>query len=180
MRKLFSFRLLVVVFCLVQLAMGAWVARWCLDWRQAQAALSEQQAVLSKQTSSPSNDISQLVKARDEAQSRLQQATASLPESLKATDVVEHVYLAALASGATLSQVTLSGQSGQGSALRKSTEALVVATVPNTEGLLRFVGELEKGQPPAYVKLPSLQVLAGPTPVTLSVEFWSRKGVETP
>ncbi len=180
MRKLFSFRLLVVVFCLVQLAMGAWVARWYLDWRQAQAALSEQQVVLAKQEEVPAENIAQLEKARQEAQNRLQEVTVSLPEALKTADVIEHVYLAALASGANLSQVTLSGQSGQGSALRKSTEVLVVATVPNTEGLLRFVDELEKGHLPAYVKLPSLQVLAGPTPVTLSVEFWSRKGVEKP
>lgn len=175
-----AYRVFVTFFVLAQLAVVVMAVRWYLDWRQAEVSLREQAHVLASARETPAATVAELQKAREEAEARLREATASLPESLKSADVVEQVYLAALSSGASLSRVALGSLSAGESALRRDLAVEVSAVVPDTDGLLRLVEALEKGPLPAQVRLPSLQVLPGPSPVTLEVLFPSRKGVEAP
>lgn len=179
MRKVW-FRLVVLGFCAAQLVFLVVGVRLFVDLREAGSVLRQQEAVLEAGAQTAPESVAELERARQEAQARLQEASASLPETLKSADVLEQVYLAALAAGVQLGQVGFSGAPGEGSALRKATVVSVSATVPDTRALLRFVSELEKGPRPAYVKLPSLQVFSEPTAVSLQVEFWSRKGLEVP
>ena len=173
-------RVFVAVFLLAQgavLAVGLW---WFLDLRAAEAVLAGQRAVLEAGARAAPESVAELEKARQEAQAKLQEVSASLPDVLHAEDVVEQVYLSALAAGVQVSQVSVSAGSSEGTALRKVTVVSVSATVPDTVALLRWVSEIERGPLPAYVKLPSLQVFQEPTSVSLQVEFWSKKGLEVP
>ena len=174
-----AYGLFVLFFVLAQVAVAAMAARWYLDWRQAERSLGEQARGLASAREIPAETEAELERAREEAEARLREVTASLPELLKSADVVEQVYLAALSSGASLSRVSLGGVSG-GSALRRDLAVEVSALVPDTGALLALVEALERGPLPAEVQLPSLQVLQGPSPVTLRVLFASRKGVDSP
>lgn len=174
------FRLFVLWFCAAQVLFLVLGARLFFDLRAAASALRQQEALLEAGSRAAPQGVAELERVKQEAQARLQEASASLPESLKSADVLEQVYLAALAAGVQLGQVGLSGSSAEGTALRKVAVVSVSATVPDTRALLRFVSELEKGPRPAHVRLPSLQVFSVPTAVNLQVEFWSRKGLEVP
>lgn len=174
-----AYQVFVLFFALAQVAVVAMTMRWYLDWRQAERSLEEQARVLASAREIPAETVAELQRAREEAEARLREVTASLPEVLKSADVVEQVYLAALSSGVTLSRVSLGGVSGE-SALRRDLAVEVSALVSDTGALLGLVEALERGPLPAEVQLPALQVLQGPTPVTLRVLFASRKGVDAP
>lgn len=174
------FRLVVLWFCAAQLLFLVIGVRVFLDLREASSVLRRQEAVLEAGVQAAPESVAELERAKQEAQAKLQEVSASLPETLKSADVLEHVYLAALTAGVQLGQVGFSEVASRGTALRTAAVVTVSATFPDTRALLCFVSEVEKGPRPAYVRLPSLQVFSEPTAVSLQVEFWSRRGLEGP
>lgn len=179
--KVNFFRLVVVLFILLQISLAGFVASAWRDLRGAKELLQRQKqvaAVPSTQQQQKEN-LEDLIRERDKLKEELKKVEQTLPTKVSSADLYELTFRAAMRAGAEVSNLSIVEAPQKG---RVETKVQVVMKVASTQMLLTFSNIAQGISPeiPSRVNLPGLQFFNEPSQVIVTVSYFSKEGVIKP
>lgn len=173
---------LILVFCIAQAACVLAAVRWSQDYRGAVKTLSEAENRLQEQERTAPSE-SALEQLRTQIQTEISTVQDQVPDYISTAEALSKIRTVAEQANAKLTKVSFSDGSAAKStsgARRPALIASVGITVPDSYAYRRFANLIQEGMPPAYTKVENLKQYEEPTPVSFTIEFYSRQGVVRP